>query len=283
MTGLQTAPHKHYTAFRYAPPLTEDALTKMKQDGVERVVAFSQYPQYSCTTSGSSLNHLWREVERLGMENDFKWSVIDRWPTHSGFIQAVSKRIQMALQEIPDKEIEETVILFTAHSLPVNVVDKGDQYPTEVAGTVQTVMDYLRQTVFTDRTGPRHMLSWQSKVGPLPWLSPSTGDMVEKLGKYGHKNVIAVPIAFTSDHIETLYEIAIEYAEDAHKAGIQRFLQAPALNDDELFTDAQADIVKTHLEEGELATPQYALRCPTCTNERCRTIVNPFKEGYSRL
>eukprot|EP01138_Halocafeteria_seosinensis_P009123 gb/GECG01009324.1/.p1 GENE.gb/GECG01009324.1/~~gb/GECG01009324.1/.p1 ORF type:complete len:394 (+),score=24.75 gb/GECG01009324.1/:1-1182(+) len=278
-----TAPHKHYVAFRYAPPLSEDALMQMKEDGVERAIAFSQYPQYSCTTTGSSLNHLWREVERLGLENQFKWSVIDRWPTQPQFIQAVGKRIMMALQKIPDEELEHTIILFTAHSLPVKVLEKGDHYAAEVAGTVQRVMDHLRETEFQSRAGPRHLLSWQSKVGPLPWLSPSTGDMVKKLGNYGHKNVVAVPIAFTSDHIETLYEIAIEYAEDAHKAGIEQFLQAPALNDEELFTDAQANLVKTHLERGDLASTQYALRCPTCTNDRCRTIVNPFKSGYQRL
>lgn len=83
----ETAPHKVYTAFRYADPDTEAALTQMKEDGVERAVAFSQFPQFSCTTTGSSLNHLWREQRRLGLGDSFKWSVLDRWPEHPGFIQ----------------------------------------------------------------------------------------------------------------------------------------------------------------------------------------------------
>lgn len=81
-----TAPHKAYTAFRYAEPLTEHALMSMADDGVEHAIAFSQYPQYSCTTSGSSLNNLWRETERLGLRDRFKWSVIDRWHVHEGYI-----------------------------------------------------------------------------------------------------------------------------------------------------------------------------------------------------
>jgi len=84
-----TAPHKAYTMFRYAAPLTEETLLQMKADGCTRAVAFSQYPQFSCTTTGSSLNHLWRELKRLDMGMDFEWSLIDRWPTNDGFLKAL--------------------------------------------------------------------------------------------------------------------------------------------------------------------------------------------------
>ena len=89
-----TAPHKAYTAFRYAKPLTEDCMAEMRRDGVERAVAFTQYPQYSCSTTGSSLNELWREtvqgvgkaVEKKPGEKEIEWSVIDRWGQHPGFV-----------------------------------------------------------------------------------------------------------------------------------------------------------------------------------------------------
>lgn len=83
------APHKSYIAFRYAPPLTEDTLLQMKKDGVKRAVAFTQYPQYSCSTTGSSLNELWRKSEQIDPEQSIKWSVIDRWPTHPGLIEVI--------------------------------------------------------------------------------------------------------------------------------------------------------------------------------------------------
>jgi protoheme ferro-lyase len=81
------APHKHYIAFRYAHPLTPEALESMKADGIERAIAFTQYPQYSCSTTGSSMNELYRQLKELDPERKMKWSVIDRWFTHSGLVQ----------------------------------------------------------------------------------------------------------------------------------------------------------------------------------------------------
>jgi len=265
----ESAPHKHFINFRYADPLTEECLLEMKKAGVKRAVAFSQYPQFSCTTTGSSLNHLWREQQRLGMEDDFTWSVIDRWPTQPTFIDAVVKRIKMGLKDVPEEVRNETVIMFSAHSLPMKVVNRGDQYQAEVSATCMAVMQKLQ---FSNP----YIVCWQSQVGPLPWLGPQTGEALKGLGEQKYKAVCVVPIAFTSDHIETLFEIDIEYEEDAKNAGIEYFARAPALNDEPLLIQAQAEIVSEHLLSGKAAaTPQYALNCPTCVNPTCRSILNP--------
>lgn len=276
----ETAPHKAYVAFRYADPLTEEALREMKADGVTRAVAFSQYPQYSCTTTGSSLNHLWRELDRTGLQDSFKWSVLDRWPTHPTFVEAVVRRVEMGLDALPEVDdgrdgLDSTVVMFSAHSLPIKVVNRGDAYPAEVAATVDRVMARLQE-----RTGRkyRHILAWQSQVGPLPWLGPQTGDVIKGLGAQGVRRVLAVPIAFTSDHIETLFEIDIEYAEDAAEAGIKHFARAPSLNDEPLLMQAQAELVAEHLASGEVASRQYALNCPHCVNPTCRSVRNPIGE-----
>ena len=137
-------PVKAYTAFRYAPPLTHDALEAMRADGVERAVAFSQYPQWSCTTAGSSLNHLWRESLRLGLGSAFRWSIIDRWGTDPGFVAAVARRVALGLARFPPAERASVVIVFSAHSLPMLTVNKGDAYVAEVAATVAAVMAVLR-------------------------------------------------------------------------------------------------------------------------------------------
>jgi len=264
----ETAPHKYYISFRYANPMTDDALLQMKADGVTRAVAFTQYPQYSCTTTRGSFNELWRGLKRLNLEKNFEWSVIDRWPTHPGFIKAVAQRVREGLHSFPEEERSKAVILFSAHSLPMKIVLRGDPYPQEVSSTVHEVMDELKYC------NP-YISTWQSAVGPN-WLGPQTVDVVKLLAKRGVKSILVVPIAFTSDHIETLSEIDIEVAKVAKDAGIANFRRAPSLNDSELFTTAMADIVASHLAAKQVHTPQYKLRCPGCTNSHCRNLVNPI-------
>jgi ferrochelatase len=260
-----TGPHKHYIGFRYAHPLTEDAIDQMYSDGIEHAIAFTQYPQYSCSTTGSSLNAIYRylnKTDRLTLPK-MKWSVIDRWPVHKGLINAFKMNIQEELKKFPDSVKDDVVILFSAHSLPMSVVNRGDPYPQEVAATVQNVMEELNHS-------HPYRLVWQSKVGPLPWLSPQTDDVIKSLSKMGRKNILLVPIAFTSDHIETLHELDLEYADElAHKCGIENIRRSSSLNDDPVFIESLADIVMNHLERGVVSSRQLGLRCPMCVNATC--------------
>lgn len=135
----ETAPHKPYVAFRYANPLTEEMYSQLFEDGFGRgkggrAVAFTQYPQYSCSTTGSSLNELWKwrtrlEGKRANGDADptgtIQWSVIDRWPSHSGLIEAFAKNIQEQLMTYPEEKRNSVVLLFSAHSLPMSVVNRG--------------------------------------------------------------------------------------------------------------------------------------------------------------
>lgn len=267
----ETAPHKAYIAFRYAEPLTEDALAEMRADGVKRAVAFTQYPQWSCSTTGASLNELWRELIRLNLRDAFAWSVIDRWPTHPAFIEAMAKKVREGLDQFAPDERGSVLLLFSAHSLPLSVIERGDAYPQEVAATVQAVMERLS---FSNE----FLLAYQSDIKPFKWLGPSTEQVIRNLGARKRKNVLVVPIAFTSDHIETLHEIDIEYGELAHEVGIANFKRAPALNDDPLFIRALAEIVAQHLGNGRLHSSQYKLRCPGCENAMCRSLLNPAQE-----
>ncbi|POI26207.1 hypothetical protein CIB84_010043, partial [Bambusicola thoracicus] len=207
----QTAPHKYYIGFRYVHPLTEEAIEEMEDDGIERAIAFTQYPQYSCSTTGSSLNAIYRYYSKKGKKPKMKWSIIDRWPTHPLLIQ---------------------------------VVNRGDPYPQEVGATVQRVMEKL------NHSNP-YRLVWQSKVGPMPWLGPQTDETIKGLCQRGKKNMLLVPIAFTSDHIETLYELDIEYAQV-------------------LANEALADLVCSHIQSNEICSKQLTLCCPLCVNPVCR-------------
>lgn len=264
----ETAPHKFYVAFRYIDPFSDDALAAMKADGVKRAVAFTQYPQFSCSTTGSSLNELWRAAKRVGVETEFDWSVIDRWHSHPRFIEAMTETVKQGLAQFSPEEQDDVLVLFSAHSLPMDVINRGDAYPAEVGATVHEVMKRLDY-------GYEYMLAYQSDVGPVPWLGPSTETVLEELGHKKRKNVLVVGVAFTSDHIETLHELDIEYGELAHEAGITNYKRAPALNGLPLFQDALAEIVSEHLASGEACTKQYGLRCAGCVNPQCRNILNP--------
>lgn len=264
----QTAPHKAYIAFRYADPMTADALTQMKADGVVRAIAFTQYPQWSCSTTGASMNELWRELDRLGLRTAFQWSLIDRWYTHPTFIAAMAKKVREGLEQYAPEDRKTVLLLFSAHSLPLSVIDRGDAYPQEVGATVQRVMEALNFS-------HEYMLAYQSDIKPFKWLGPGTENVIRQLGAKQRKNVLVIPIAFTSDHIETLHELDIEYGELAHEVGVTGYKRAPALNDDPSFIQALAAIVNDHLGSGQLHSSQYKLRCAGCENPMCRTLLNP--------
>lgn len=223
-----TAPHKAYTMFRYADPLTVETLGKMKADGVRRAIAFTQYPQYSCSTTGSSFNELYRRASAAGMSADaaeggIQWSAIDRWATHPGLVNAFAENIVAALEKYPESSRGRVVLLFSAHSLPMDIVNRGDPYPMEVASTVTAVITRLRD--LTGYESP-YRLVWQSQVGPKPWLGMKTPDALKGLAKNGRKDVILVPIAFTSDHIETLFELDHEYGKEAKEVRVH-FMSLP--------------------------------------------------------
>ncbi|KAI9442229.1 ferrochelatase [Lactarius indigo] len=261
-----TAPHKSYVAFRYARPLSEETARRMKEDGVKRAIAFSQYPQYSCSTTGSTAPGHFSGVD---------WSVIDRWGTHRGFVEAVAQNIESALGKFSEETRGDAVLLFSAHSLPMSVVNRGDPYVLEVSATVSAVMDRL------GHTNP-YRLVWQSQVGPSAWMGPQTSDALKGFARLGKKRVVLVPIAFTSDHIETLYELDLEYGKEAHELGMEVH-RAESLNGSPVFIRALADIVAQHLKEKDAGGPstsvQMGLRCPGCSNVTCAQQKSFFARG----
>jgi len=281
----ETAPHRPYVAFRYAAPLTETMYQQLLDDGFGngkggRAVAFTQYPQYSCSTTGSSINELWKWRNRLeGKDNapgSIVWSAIDRWPTHSGLVEAFAQNIEAQLATYPAEKRNNVLLLFSAHSLPMSVVNRGDSYPAEVAATVHSVMTRLGMK------NP-YKLCWQSQVGPSAWLGAQTADTVPNYVKKGYKDIVLVPIAFTSDHIETLFELDQEVIHEAKELGGDGVKRAESLNGSKVFIQALADIAKSHLESGEACSRQMGLRCQNCTNERCGASKEFFASMADKL
>jgi ferrochelatase len=220
-----------FVAMRYWRPSTVEALADVKREGIKRIVALSLYPHYSLATTGSSVNELKRVLSQAGVE--FKVSLIDRFYDHPLYIEALSSRIEEGLALFPDREGAR--LLFSAHSLPRSFIDEGDPYLNHVLETVRLVMERLGDI--------EYHLSFQSRAGPVKWLEPSTEEMLRKLGAARCENLLVVPVSFVSDHVETLYEIDIKYADEAQALGIGNFRRSPALNDSPVFIECLADLV----------------------------------------
>ncbi len=165
-----------------------------------------------------------------------RYDEIKEWPDQPSFIEAHVDLIRQQLALFPSSERDKVHLVFSAHSIPENLVTElGDPYKKHMELTVAAVLAKLGWQ------GPS-TLAWQSKLGPVKWLGPSTEDVVIGLGKAEVKNVLVVPVAFVTDHIETLYELDQELAEEAHEAGVTNFKRTPGLNNHPLFIRALTEL-----------------------------------------
>lgn len=226
---------KVYIGMRYWHPFTEDALTQIKQDGIEQLVILPLYPQFSISTSGSSF----RLIEKIWNENPQlkppQYTVIADWYQELGYLQAMSELIATEIDKCPHPD--RAHVFFSAHGVPVSYVQEaGDPYQAEIEECTALIM----QTIGRKND---HSLAYQSKVGPIEWLQPYTEDAIVELANQGVSELVVVPISFVSEHIETLEEIDIEYREIAEAAGIHTFNRVPALDTNPVFIQTLVDLV----------------------------------------
>ena len=229
-----------YIGMRYWYPFTEEAVAKIKRDGIDKLVILPLYPQFSISTSGSSfrlLEQLWQEDKDL---QRLDYTVIPSWFNHPDYLKSMADLIEQELQRFP--EPDKAHIFFSAHGVPLSYVEEaGDPYQKEIEQCTKLIMRTLNKP-------NQYTLAYQSRVGPVEWLRPYTEDALEELGEKGVKDLLVVPISFVSEHIETLQEIDIEYREVAEDAGITNFQRVPALNTHPMFVDALADLVTKSLD-----------------------------------
>ena len=222
-------------AMRYWHPMTDEAIDELVAAGVQRVILLPLYPHYSKTTTGSSVKEWNRAVARRGLHHLHGDPIVE-YCEHPLYISAIVRNIRIALNRVPLAERRDVHLVFSAHGTPVKLVHEGDPYQQQVAGTYSAV-------VRTGGFGLAHHLCYQSKVGPQKWLEPSLDQTIERLAKERASRVIVVPIAFVSDHSETLWEINIEAREDARRMGIGHFDMSPALHTNPDFVAALRDLV----------------------------------------
>jgi ferrochelatase len=223
---------------RYWHPLTAEAVETLRKAGpLDEIVLLPLYPHFSYATTLSSLKE-WRRVYG-GPEAGPLQRTVSQFFDHPLYIQAVAQRIGSVLRQFADSS--RIHLVFSAHGLPMSLVEKGDPYPNQIEATVRLVSEEGRKQF--PGWPKTHLLCYQSRVGPSKWLQPPLTETIERLGSGGVKEMLVVPISFVTEHIETLHEINIEAREEAKKFGVEVFRMMPAVGDSPLFIAALRDLV----------------------------------------
>ncbi|MDM7915366.1 MAG: ferrochelatase, partial [Candidatus Eisenbacteria bacterium] len=212
--------------------------------GEKRALALPLYPHECRATTGSSLADLGAARDRVAPAMTI--DIVHSYHEHPGYVAALVGRIAEALDRHDEEDRAEAVLLFSAHGVPERLARRGDPYVRQIRETVDAVMHSLEGTL---GRRPEHRLGFQSRVGPVRWVGPGTDEVIRSLA--GRRCVLAIPVAFVSDHIETLYEIDMLFGEEARRAGIARFARVPSLNSDPAFLDALAAIAIGAFEAAE--------------------------------
>ena len=250
---LKKGDYKCFIIMRCWHPRASDVIKKVKEYNPNEVILLPLYPQFSASTSGSSIKE-WNDLCKKENFN-IKTKTICCYPTESNFLESHVELIKKTIKNL-DKNFK---LLFSAHGLPENKIKKGDPYQWQVEQTVQGIMSKLK-----DRNLD-YTISYQSRVGPLKWIGPSTDEMIIKYSK-DKKGIVIVPVAFVSEHSETLVELDIEYKKLAEKNGCSFYKRIPALGVEENFIKGLANLVlQTETTDNfvsSVMSPNKYVKCP---------------------
>jgi len=245
-----------FIAMRYWHPMSGETALAVKDFDPDEVVLLPLYPQYSTTTTGSSLR-VWREAAKaVGLTAPTK--AVCCYPTEPGFIAAEAELVSKAIDEA--KAVGRPRVLFSAHGLPEKIIKSGDPYAWQVERSAQAVVDKMGRDDFD------WLVSYQSRVGPMKWIGPATDSEIERAGA-DKVPLVVVPIAFVSEHSETLVELDIEYGKLAKDSGVPAYVRVPAAGTTAAFIDGLAELVRRARGDG----------CGMCSHEGGRICPGDHK------
>lgn len=254
--GLGTV--KCFIAMRYWHPFTEGAVQAVKDWRADDVVLLPLYPQYSTTTTASSFRVWQAAAKKIGLTAPHH--LVCCYPDEPGFISALaditSRAVAAARQKAPQANLR---VIFSAHGLPKKIVDKGDPYVKQVEATVAAVVNALPEPLQT------FVIAYQSRVGPLEWVGPATDATIEAAAKAGEA-IVVVPVAFVSEHSETLVELDIEYGHLAQQHGAAAYVRAPTVNTHGNFIQGLADLTRKAVRDDSSIQPG-------CTAAHCSGLA----------
>jgi ferrochelatase len=245
---------KTFIVMRYWKPFTKLTVKEVKKYNPDKIILLPLYPQFSTTTSDSSIKEWHKIAKKEKLVSETK--TICCYPNEGGFIDAHIDEIKKKISKI--KNLKNYRFLFSAHGLPQKIIDKGDPYQWQVEETAHNIIKKLNIKELD------YTICYQSKVGPLKWLEPSTEHEIEKAGKE-KKSLIIVPLAFVSEHSETLVELDIEYKEVAEKAGVQDYVRVPTLSLNKKFIAMLATLC-----EKSLISDNSFYQNKICPNSFCK-------------
>jgi protoporphyrin/coproporphyrin ferrochelatase len=226
-----------YTCMRYWLPFADTIMDDMVNDGITHAVLMPLYPQFSWTTTGSSFRD-WETVrmDKFGDKAPWQEYHVKNYHRNEDYLDAVNHRIDEALEGMDEETRNKTHFIFSAHGTPLLEVRSGDPYTVEIKETVEAVMARREEK-------NSYWLSFQSRVGPQKWTQPNTEDLVRRHLQYGIKNFLMIPIAFVTDHIETLYELQVELVENMEEEGFKfnNYVVMNGINDHPSYIRALAD------------------------------------------
>ncbi|MFO1060218.1 MAG: ferrochelatase [Dongiaceae bacterium] len=265
LAGLGTV--RAFPCMRYWHPLSADVAAAVRGFAPDATVLLPLYPQFSSTTTGSSLAAWRRAARAAGLAEPGR--AICCYPVEPGFIEAIADGVAAARAALP-AEGPEARILFTAHGLPKRVVERGDPYVAQVEATVAAV---ARRLALPDDAW---RLCFQSRVGPLEWVGPYTDAEIKAAGAEG-RPVVMVPVAFVSEHSETLVELDIEYRRLAEECGVPAYLRVPTVGIAPAFVAGLARLVRQALQQpGETGSGEGGRRCTA--DRACCPLAAPAIE-----
>jgi ferrochelatase len=231
-----------YVGMRCWKPSIDEAVARILSDRIDRLVLLPLFPQYSVTTTGSCLKHFNDLDRKFRLSGKMEISTVQSWFDEPLYIDLLSDLIGKGLAGFSPDESEKPAILYSAHSIPARYILQGDPYLEQTQESVKLVHSRIGAAF-------RSELAFQSKVGPVKWLGPSTRDVLVEMGKKEIKKVLVVPISFVSDHIETLQEIDVVYKNIAAQAGVKEFSRSESPNLHPKFIEALAQIA---INKGQL-------------------------------
>jgi ferrochelatase len=224
-----------YAAMRYWAPRADETLARMRQDGIEQAVVLSMYPHYTRATAGSSVKDFQHTQAQVYPE--LECTYIESWHDWPPYLDALAECVDEGLARFSEAQPDAPppTLLFSAHALPQKFIERGDPYQKHVEDTVAGVMQRVGDMPWE--------IGYQSRSGPVKWMSPDTLDVIAKAGEE-KRALLVVPVSFVSDHIETLEEVDVEFREHAQEHGVPWFDRVPALNARESFIKALEQLVR---------------------------------------
>lgn len=229
--------YRVFVAMRYWHPFAEECAAEVKSFSPDRIVLLPLYPQFSTTTT-ESFYRIWN-MAAARSKLDCPSTMVCCYPREDGFIEAMAALTRTCLKTDTQGSIR---VLFSAHGLPKKFVASGDPYQAQVEMTVSAIVDRLSIPDLD------YVVCYQSRVGPVEWLRPYTDDEIRRAGK-DKKSVVVVPVAFVSEHSETLVELDVEYAELAKQMGVPEYIRCPTVGVDKNFVRGLADLVRNAPEQ----------------------------------